>query len=161
MAKKYNTRLIKANYSYTVEQVADLLTVDVGTVRRWINKEGLKRIPNVRPHLIHSSDLKAFLEVKQRKEKKPCASHEVFCMTCRVPRVPRADSAVVETLPNHSIRYKAACGVCDGKINRTIRMAEWNEKHPLAAYLNEAANAHDGTHLMHLTCPLQKEKIYA
>lgn len=53
---------IKENYSYTVQEIADLFEIIIATVRRWGRIEGLKRIPKVRPHLVHSSDLRCFLD---------------------------------------------------------------------------------------------------
>lgn len=144
MGRKRNTRQIKDDYSYYVEQVADSQNVSVATVQRWISQEGLERIPHTRPHLIHSTALAAFLEKKKAKQKKPCAAHEVFCFRCQSPRTPKIGSAVTEPLPNKSIRYKAACSVCGGKINRSIRHADWDENHPLAKFLSDAPGEHNG-----------------
>ncbi len=41
---RYNTRLVKDDYSYSVEQIADTWNVDIATVRRWIRLEKLERI---------------------------------------------------------------------------------------------------------------------
>jgi len=92
MAKKkrtYSTRFIKDNYPYTVEQIADLFGIDVATVRRWINEEGLVRIPKTRPFLIHSSALRKFLTKKKAKRKQSCKAHEAYCCKCKAPRTPK------------------------------------------------------------------------
>lgn len=157
MAKKYNTRQIKDDYSYYVEQVADLFGVDIATVRRWIRKEGLKRIPKTRPHMVHSSDLKAFLEKRQKDRRKPCAGHEALCCRCQLPRTPTMGSGTIEQLTNGSIRYRARCSCCNGKMVRTISRADWSENHPLAAYLYDASGEHKGVQATHRECSLRQE----
>lgn len=158
MVKKHNIRLIKQDYSYTTEQIADVLGVDVATVRRWIRDDGLERIPKVRPHLVHSSALRRFLEKKHAKQKKPCASDEMFCLRCQLPRQPLPHSASAENVPNGSIRIKAKCSVCDGKMNRAVKGEEWSEKHPLAKFLRDALIEHNEAQLMHRICSLQEEE---
>lgn len=157
MGRKYNTRLIKNDYSYYVEQIADLLGIDVATVRRWMREEGLRRIPKTRPHIIHSTELKAFLNKQQAKRKKPCASHEVFCFSCQWPRTPKVGSATVTPLPNTCISFKAICSECGGKMNRSIRGVEWTQNHPLAAFLSDTAGEHIGVQSTHRECTLQLE----
>ncbi len=156
--RNYNTRLIRDDYSYYVEQVADMFGVDVASVRRWMREEGLNRIPNTRPHLIHSSELYSFIEKRQSARKKPCAGYEVFCFRCQWPRTPKMASAVVAPLPNKSVCYKAICSECGGVMNRTIRASEWNEMHPLAAYLSDATGDHNGVQSTHRECSLQIEE---
>ena len=158
MGKKYNTHLIKADYSYYVEQVAELFDIDIATVRRWIRDEGLKRAPNNRPHTIHSSELKTFLDKQQAKRKKPGAGNEVFCFRCQWPRTPQANSATILPLPNSRIRFMAICSTCCCKMNRNIRGAEWGQNHPLAIYLSDATGEHSGVQPTHRECPLQQEE---
>lgn len=155
--RTYNTRLIKDDYSYYVEEVADLFGVDVATVRRWIREKGLERIPNTRPHLIHSTALRVFAEKKQGKNKKPCAPNEAFCFRCQTPRPPQAGSASAIILANSSIRVTAQCSVCCGTMHRAVRGMDWNEKHPLAAYLRDALGEHNRVQSLPREYPLQRE----
>lgn len=152
--RTHNTRLIKDNYSYYIEQIADLFGIDVATVRRWIREDGLDRVPNTRPHIVHSSKLKAFIERQQAKRKKPCADNEVFCLPCQSPRIPLAGSGVVVSLPNGCISFKAKCSNCGGKVNRSIQAAHWNKNHPLAAFLSDATREHKGVQPTHRECSL-------
>lgn len=156
MSRKYNTRLIREDYSYYVEQVADLLGVDIATVRRWMREDGLQRIPNTRPHMIHSSQLKAFLEKHKAARKKPCAANEIFCFRCQLPRIPRLGSATVTILPNKSIRLNAACAECGGKMCKSVKRAEWGQNHPLTGFLSDATGEHKGVPSMHRECSLQQ-----
>ncbi len=156
--RTYNVRLIKDDYSYYIEQIADLLGNDVATVRRWVREEGLERIPNTRPHIVHSSKLKAFINKQKERRKKPCAIHEIFCLRCQSPRIPLAGSATVIPLPNGCISIKAICSECGGKMNRSIRGAEWIKSHPLAIYLSDASGEHKSVQLTHHECSLHKEE---
>ncbi len=158
MAKKkrtYSTRLVKDNYSYTVEQIADLFGIDVASVRRWINEEGLVRIRKTRPFLIHSSALRSFLEKRKSKRKKACKPHEVFCFKCKTQRTPKLDTGKAENLPNGSVRFQGQCGTCNTKVNKTIKGAEWTKKHPLFANLYDASKQHNRKHSTHRKCQLQ------
>ncbi|MBK6896403.1 MAG: helix-turn-helix domain-containing protein [Alphaproteobacteria bacterium] len=158
MVKKrtYNVRLVKENYTYTVEQIADLFGIDVATVRRWIKDEGLERIPKTRPFLIHSSALKSFLTKKKAKRKKPTLPDEVYCCKCRVSRTPKKGSAKIKSQPNGALFFQAKCAGCKGKINKAIKLEDWSEKHPLAAYLHDAMKQHNGKHSSHRKCQLQE-----
>ena len=151
----YNIRLLKEDYSYYVEQIADLFTVEVATVRRWIQKEGLRRIPHTRPHIIHSSELKTFLEKKRAKRKRPCAAGEVFCLPCQSPRLPATGSGSITICANGSYRFRAICSQCRRVIYRNIRAVEWTLNHPLAGFLSEAMDEHKGVYSMHPECSLQ------
>lgn len=156
--RRHSTRLIKDNYSYHVEQIADLFRVEVSTIRRWVREEGLERIPNTRPHLIHSSKLKAFIQKQQAKRKKPCAENEAFCLRCQSPRIPLTGSGVAVPLPNGCIRFKAKCGECRGKINQNIKAAHWHKNHPLAVFLTDATREHKGVQSTHRECSLHMEE---
>ncbi|MCD8498103.1 MAG: helix-turn-helix domain-containing protein [Alphaproteobacteria bacterium] len=128
--RRYSLRRIKDNYTYTVEQIADLFGINVNTVRRWISEEGLKRLPMTRPHLVHSSDLKRFLERKQKSRKKPCAEHELFCCKCQMPRSPKLDTGSLILNPNNTVLFGARCSVCDTKIHKAVKGEKWDENHP-------------------------------
>lgn len=142
--RKYNLSRIKENYSYTVEQIADLFGINVHTVRRWIREEGLKRLPKTRPHLVHSRDLRRFLEGKQQTRKSPCGAHEIFCCKCRAPRTPKSDTGTITVQPNGTVLFHARCSTCNTKINRAIKGQNWGENHPFAAYLHDATKQHNG-----------------
>lgn len=155
--RSYNTRLIKEDYSYFVEEVADLFSVDVATVRRWMREDGLKRLPETRPHLIHSTDLKAFHEKRQAERERPCDPNQVYCFRCQLPRTPQIGSGTCTEQPNKSVRFKAKCSECGCILHRCVSAVEWNENHPLAEFLSGAAKEHNGGHPTHRECSLQQE----
>jgi len=158
--RTYPLRLVRSNYTYTVEQIADLFGIDVHTVRRWVREDGLKRIPKVRPYLIHSSDLKKFLQGKQKARKHPCKDNEVYCLKCRVPRTPKNNTAVIAVLPNNSVRLKAKCSICYSKINRVIKARSWSDSHPLWAYLEDAPKQHNGVNDSPRECNIEEGGQY-
>jgi len=137
-SRTYSPHVLKENYSYNLEQITDLYGVVIATVRRWIRVEGLKRVPGVRPYLVHSSELKAFLARRQKARRRPCAPHQLYCLRCRHARTPQMGTGTIERLPNTTIRFKAKCPACGGNILKVVSRANWAENHPLAAYLHEA-----------------------
>nr|MBI1231871.1 helix-turn-helix domain-containing protein [Cytophagales bacterium] len=154
--KTYPLRLIKENYTYTVEQIAELFGLNSETVLRWIRNEGLERIPQTRPYLVHSKPLKRFLEKKQKARKHTCNVDEAYCMKCRKPRKPKINSGNATHLPNKTVRFQGRCETCSSKINRSIKAAEWTPQHPFASYLHDALKQHDGEPLMPLKSSIQK-----
>lgn len=142
--RTYSPHVLKSNYSYSLEQIADLYGVGIATVRRWIRVDGLKRIPRVRPYLVHSSEIKTFLERRQNARRHPCAPNEAYCLRCRLPRTPKPGTGTVEALPNTALRFRAECSACAGKILKTISRADWSINHPLAALLRDAPEQHSG-----------------
>lgn len=153
-SQTYSPHALKANYSYTLEQISDLYGVDIATVRRWIRVDGLNRVPGVRPYLVHSSDLKAFLVRRQKARRRPCAPHQLFCLRCRLPQTPQMGTGTVEQLPNTAIRFKAKCAACGGKILKVISHVNWAENHPLAAYLHETLEQLNGVRSQPPECSL-------
>jgi len=152
-SRTHSSRALRVNYSYSLEQIADLYDVDIATVRRWIRVDGLKRIPRVRPYLVHSSELKIFLEQRQKDRRRPGSLDEVYCLKCRIPRIPKMRSGVGELLPNRTTRFKAQCSVCECRIFKVIGRVKWTEMHPLAAYLQNAPAQHNGLLPVPHECP--------
>ena len=124
MGKRHpNPRLVKINWSYTVEEVARRLGVHKNTVREWI-KRSLPVIDDKRPMLILGRDLFDFLQARRIKNKRPCKPNQMYCLRCRVPKTP-ADNMVdyepkTETLGN----LYGICPDCGAGMNRHTSMAK-------------------------------------
>jgi len=87
-------------------------------------------------------------------------NNEAYCLKCRVPRIPKNDSAITVDLPNKSVRMKARCSICNSKINRVIKAADWSDSHPLYAYLKDAPKQHNRAHDSPPECNLEEGEQY-
>jgi hypothetical protein len=114
---RYNTRLIRRDLSYTIQEVAGLFWLHPNAVRRWL-KAGLRRIDNQKPHLIHGSDLINFLNERQLKRKRHCQPGEMFCFRCREPRLPAVGSATIDHINERKIMARGVCELCGTRMNR-------------------------------------------
>lgn len=141
---RYSLALLRADYTYSVQEVADLYRITPDTVFRWIRDEGLNRIPLSKKYFVHSSDLRRFIEGLNRRNKKPCGDDEAYCCKCRRPRKPAIGSLVPEVLPNRSVRVKGKCGVCATGLNKVVSGKDWSESHPLHPDRNAPAIEHNG-----------------
>ena len=157
MSKKYSTKRIKADYTYSIDQIAELYAVDVQTIRRWIRDEGLQRIEKMRPHGVHSSELRRFIDKRNNKNKKSLKLNELYCFKCQQPKQPAPNSAIEVRLPNNCVLIKALCSTCNSKTNRTVKGIEWTAKHPLAAFLTEVKLDPSRASIQPRECSLQYE----
>jgi excisionase family DNA binding protein len=96
MGARYpNPRRVKLHRPYTVEELAAALGIHKQTIRRWI-KHGMRPIDSGRPTVLRGHDIRAFLESRHTKAKRPCAPGEIFCFKCRVPKKPAGRVADLE-----------------------------------------------------------------
>lgn len=156
--KTYSLSVIKKNYTYNIQQIADLYEISIATIRRWVTKESLKRIPGARPHLIHGSQLYSFLEERQEARKNTCEENKAFCMKCRSTQQAKMNSGNVTVLPNKTIRFQAQCGVCNTKMNKFLKSADWTRSHSLFPYLEGALNDSNESHGSPRKCSLEEEE---
>lgn len=123
MRKRINPNRVKIHRSYTVEEIADLLSVHKKTVRNW-TRLGLPVFDEVRPLLILGTDLRLFLQQRRNGKKNQCKEGEVYCLKCRAPRKPTPESAKFIQLGNGIGRMFARCEKCDSKINRFFSLRQ-------------------------------------
>ncbi|MBW6422019.1 helix-turn-helix domain-containing protein [Rhizobium sp. XQZ8] len=108
-------RAIKQHYSYTTEEAALVLGVAKGSVRRWL-KAGLPHLADQRPFLILGSDLRAFLD-KRDKPKQRCGLHEFYCFRCREPKP--AAGGLIDYTPRTALRAVPCLTESNGFANRS------------------------------------------
>lgn len=142
--RKYNPTRIRANYTYSVEDIAELFDVADMTVFRWIADEGLKRIEGSKKYFIHGSELRKFIELKNSKNKQPCKDNEIYCCRCRKPQSPFLETLEIKNLPNRTIRVLGKCIECSTTINKVVSGKKWDQSHPLYANINADQKQHKG-----------------
>ncbi|CTQ55392.1 hypothetical protein LP7551_03935 [Roseibium album] len=119
MAGKRRTgRRVKIHRSYTVDEVASLLSVAKGTVRRWL-KTDLYCLDDQRPTLILGQDLKTFLDGR-RKSKQICRPEECFCMSCKAPRNAAFGEVEYNPMTASGGNLRALCNVCSTVMHKRI-----------------------------------------
>ena len=79
MQRKYDYRLIKSHRPYTLISLAKLLDVHPATIRAWIKNDGLSCavVADTRPMILSGAKVKAWMEIRQKAKKRPCASNEM------------------------------------------------------------------------------------
>jgi hypothetical protein len=100
-----------------VTEVAVLLDVHVHTVRRWL-KDGLCSIDGQSPSLIHGAELRRYLDVRAKGRKQKCGPDEMYCLSCRAPRLPILGSVHFADLNEKTVRLVGSCCTCGRKICR-------------------------------------------
>lgn len=125
MARRYDIRRVKIHRSYTIAEIAKLLSAHKNTVARWISG-GLEPIERKRPLLIHGSTLRVFLDA-QKPPKQSCGPREIYCVKCRAPKRPAFDE--VEHPPRTATtgRLRGICPTCTSMIYRAVKHANVDE----------------------------------
>ncbi len=121
MKRTHNPNKCKIHRSYTVEEVALLLDVHKRTVRNWI-KKGLPVCDDKRPLLILGAELKQFLQLQRKENKRKCKPSELYCLKCREPRLPDQSSLQFIEETSTKGRVIAACCVCNSLMNKYFKL---------------------------------------
>lgn len=108
---RFNPRLAKLHRSYTVDEVACLYGTHRNTVRNWF-KAGLPAIDDLRPMIFQGRALRAFLQARRDKAKRPCPPGTLYCCKCRAARAPVPGSAVFEARAAGAGALRAVCITC-------------------------------------------------
>ena len=124
--KRANPRLVKLYRTYTVEEVARLFNKHRNTVRIWV-KEGLPTVDAGKPMLILGRDLVAFLNARRERNRRPCGPGQMYCMRCRVPRVPAGSMADFRPITASLGNLIGLCPVCERWMNRRVSMSKLAE----------------------------------
>jgi hypothetical protein len=118
---RYNLRLIKASWPYSLEEAATLLGVHENTVTRWLN-DGLRADRSARPTLVRGDALIAFLAEGQSSRRRKCEWDEFYCFKCREPR--RACLGIIDITIENSKRFRAKtiCEACETSMTKVQSM---------------------------------------
>lgn len=123
MARVPNPKKIKIHRSYTIEEAARACGVHRNTVRNWI-KNGLAICDGRRPILILGRVLRAHLEDRRAKAKRPCGPGLLFCLKCRAPRPPAGSMLDYRPAVDKSGTLIAMCATCGTLMYRRVRYAD-------------------------------------
>jgi len=115
---RLNPRLVKANRSYTVEEIARLFGLHRNTVRSWIKDGGLQAIDRARPLLVQGQVLRAFLESRRSAARHPCPPGTLYCFRCREPRRPALGMADFAPREQGAGDLSGLCEVCGAVMHR-------------------------------------------
>jgi len=146
MARKYNTRIIKLNYSYLLSEISNLYGVHIRTVRFWI-KEGLEIVEGLYPYLVNGKNLKEFLNKKQIKRKTKLKDNEFYCVKCKKGVIPLNKSIEIaysgKTIGNNikDFMLKGICPICLTNINRLSNENKLNTVKANFTIIREVKNA--------------------
>lgn len=121
MSRRYDPRRAKINRTYSVKELAKLYSVGVTTISAWVS-DGLKPGDGRRPYLFRGADVKAYIERRILESKRPCRSGEIFCIACKVPRVPAGGKVVLQPVCSKSANLIGCCPDCSRKIYRRVSM---------------------------------------
>ena len=115
--RTYNTRLIRATWPYTVQEVAALFGIHKNVVLRWL-KEGLCADRETRPYLIRGDELIRFLSARRAKRRATCTATQFYCFKCRCPREAYLGIADIEIETATRLQVKSICEVCNTPVNK-------------------------------------------
>ena len=141
MPRRVDARRVKLHRSYTLERLADLMGVTVGTVRRWC-RSGLPCLTDSRPFLVEGREFKRFHAEKLATKKCKLQPFEVYCLGCKEPRAPQSGLVDYEPMDASRVRIMAICPTCTRTARRIVRRADlrkWAVKFGFAVNTREDA----------------------
>ena len=139
--RRLNPRLVRIHFCYSASDIVRLFGVHKNTVRTWL-KEGLPRIDDSRPILVHGRDLRAFLERRQRSRKRKCPPGTFYCLKCREPRPPALGMVDFFEMTVTSGNLKALCATCGTLMNRRAQRARIDAVMPNLTVQFSQADSH-------------------
>ena len=116
--KTFNINLIKQDYSYSVNEIAEFFDITKQTVCLW-QKEGLKSNDNKKPYLFYGRILREFIKNRQEKRKtKHKEENQTRCCKCK-KSVKNWENVVDVVILNEKIlNITGLCEVCGTKTNK-------------------------------------------
>jgi excisionase family DNA binding protein len=124
MPRRPSPHRIKTHLIYTTWEAAQKLGCHKQTVIRWIKDKGLKADTSKRPWLIKGADLKQFLGDKRRSRKQKLALNQLYCLGCKVPRVPFENIADYVQNSSATGMLRGLCPECSALMNKVIRRSD-------------------------------------
>ena len=124
----YNIRSIKSRRSYSVNEMASLLSIDRKTCQRWLKNGGLRPIErNVSPILVMGFELIDLIRRKRAKRRVSLEKDEFYCLKCnKATKAKSGSEEIVKTGKrigkNNQEQYMkiANCERCGTKMNKYL-----------------------------------------
>ncbi|WP_417263927.1 hypothetical protein [Celeribacter sp.] len=153
MAKRMNTRRIRANRSYDISEAARACGVTHWTIRNWF-KAGLVPLDGQRPTLIAGETLKTFLDQRQEKRRTRLATGQLYCTCCKSPTFARGGEIEVKKYGNR-LAVQGLCARCETLSSRFVSAAQLTDFLKNASGPLLTAESTKGTEETILQFPLQ------
>lgn len=119
MRNRPNYRAAKIHRTYTISEAAELLGVHRNTIRRWIKKDGLKKVDDLNPSIIAGVELVRF-GAARKSIKYPCQLTEAFCFRCREPRKAAFASCEVAGVTDKGCNVRLLCETCATVMHKVV-----------------------------------------
>jgi hypothetical protein len=126
VSRRHNLRRLGKRRTYTANELAALLKINIGTVRRWC-RLGLDPIDRSRPFLVLGDDVATFLAARATP-RQPLAPGEFYCTPCRTRRLPRDLALSLIPRAATNVDFSGVCPDCGNPLFRRVRIAEIGEK---------------------------------
>lgn len=123
MGRRYSTRGLSKDRTYTLKMAARTIGSSEATIRKYA-KQGLRVIRDSRPYLVRGADLIEFLQKREAANRNEMAGGQFFCMTCKAPRSAVQASITFEAYSALTGRLSGLCGACGGKVGRFCKASD-------------------------------------
>lgn len=117
--RSLNWQRVKLHRSYTVREITRLIGVHENTVRAWI-KCGLPVVAGPKPTLVQADSLIEHL--RSQRVRQPCGPGRIYCVACRVPKVPASSFASYEPITETQGNLVGFCPDCERLIYRRVSL---------------------------------------
>lgn len=154
---RVDARRIKLHRPYAVDEAARAIDVHPNTVRNWIG-QGLPALASKRPTLILGRELRAFLQSRRSRAKRPRTPGTIFCFKCRVPSRPAL--GMVDYVAHNATggNLKALCETCGTVMHQRVARAAIARKMPgIDVQFREAQPSLNGSAPSPLNCDKRKD----
>lgn len=115
--RNFDLRRIKRDMTYSPTEISEVLKVHKNTVHHWL-KEGLPKLDNQKPYLIHGRDLYVFLKLRKQKKHKKCQPNEGYCVKCQKPQRIWENAVDLFIYNDKQLMIQGLCAICSTKVNR-------------------------------------------
>lgn len=109
--RRISSRHIRGLLTYSVAEAARVTGVHRNTIHNWL-RSGLEAIDRRQPTLIKGQTLKAFIDRRRERRRRPCGPGRIFCFKCREPKNPAFGEVEYEVDSEKLGRLVGLCPDC-------------------------------------------------